>query len=202
VKSRLDRIFKLEENQTSVRTELLGGATTFMTMSYIIFVQPAILAAVPDSIKHAISVGIGLLIALIGLEYGGIVVDNPGTLVGLGDLASKPVLLVLGGVALTALFKLDIPGALKSGLFSVIFVFFFLDLFDTMGTLIGDIDQAGFIKNGRLPRSNRAMLADALGTVGGALLGTSTVTSYVESTAGGGVYRYFFGRAPVPYGPL
>jgi len=202
VKSRLDRIFKLEENQTSVRTELLGGATTFMTMSYIIFVQPAILAAVPDSIKHAISVGIGLLIALIGLEYGGIVVDNPGTLVGLGDLASKSVLLVLGGVALTALFKLDIPGALKSGLFSVIFVFFFLDLFDTMGTLIGDIDQAGFIKNGRLPRSNRAMLAGALGTVGGALLGTSTVTSYVESTAGGDVYRYFFGRAPVPYGPL
>ena len=311
MKSRLDRIFKLEENQTSVRTELLGGATTFMTMSYIIFVQPAILAAagmdkgavmfatcvssalatllmgliarypialapamghnvffavtvcgvmgyswpvalgavfisgtifiilacfglwgklvaaVPDSIKHAISVGIGMLIALIGLEYGGIVVDNPGTLVGLGDLASKPVLLVLVGVALTAvmlvlevrgaillgilatalmglplgvvhyhgliaappsvlptLLKLDILGALKSGLFSVIFVFFFLDLFDTMGTLIGVSDQAGFLKNGRLPRSNRAMLADALGTVGGALLGTSTVTSYVESAAG------------------
>ncbi len=311
MKDRLNRIFKLEKNQTTVRTELLGGTTTFMTMSYIIFVQPAILAAagmdkgavmfatcvssalatllmgliarypialapamghnvffavtvcgvmgyswpvalgavfisgsifiilaclglwgklvaaVPDSIKHAISVGIGMLIALIGLQYGGIVVDNPGTLVGMGELTSKPVLLVLGGVALTAVLvvlkvrgaillgilatalaglplgvvryhglvaappsvaptflKLDISGALNSGLFSVIFVFFFLDLFDTMGTLIGVSDQAGFLRNGRLPRSNRAMLADALGTVGGALLGTSTVTSYVESAAG------------------
>jgi AGZA family xanthine/uracil permease-like MFS transporter len=307
----LDRFFRLNENKTNVRVELVGGLTTFMTMSYIIFVQPAILsttgmdkgavmfatcissalatllmgllakypialapamghniffaiivcgtmgyswqvalgavfisgvvfiilsvigvweslvASVPDSLKHAIAVGIGLLIALIGLEYGGLVVDTPGVLVGLGDLTSRPVVLVLFGVTLTAvlmafrvpgsiligilstallgiplgvvkyhglvssppsvlptLFKLDILGALQTGLFTVIFIFFFLDLFDTMGTLIGVSEPAGFIKKGRLPRANQAMFSDAIGTVGGALLGTSTVTSYIESATG------------------
>jgi AGZA family xanthine/uracil permease-like MFS transporter len=307
----INRFFKLKENKTNVRIELIGGLTTFMTMSYIIFVQPAILStagmdkgavmfatcvssalatllmgllakypialapamghnvffavivcgtmgytwqvalgaifisgtvfiilsifgvweslvsAVPDSLKHAIAVGIGLLIALIGLEYGGLVVDTPGVLVGLGDLTSRPVVLVLFGVALTVvlmalrvpgailigilatallgiplgvvkyhgvissppsvlptLFKLDILGALKTGLITVIFIFFFLDLFDTMGTLIGVSEPAGFIKKGRLPRANQAMLSDAIGTVGGAFLGTSTVTSYIESATG------------------
>jgi AGZA family xanthine/uracil permease-like MFS transporter len=307
----LDRFFRLKENKTNVRIELVGGLTTFMTMSYIIFVQPAILsttgmdkgavmfatcissalatllmgllakypialapamghniffavivcgtmgyswqvalgavfisgtvfiilsiigvweslvASVPDSLKYAIAVGIGLLIALIGLEYGGLVVDTPGVLVGLGDLTSRPVVLVLLGVILTAvlmafrvpgailigilgtallgiplgvvkyhglvssppsvlptLFKLDILGALQTGLFTVIFIFFFLDLFDTMGTLIGVSEPAGFIKKGRLPRANQAMFSDAIGTVGGALLGTSTVTSYIESATG------------------
>lgn len=307
----INRFFKLEENKTSIRTEMLGGLTTFMTMSYIIFVQPAILSAagmdkgavmfatcvssalatllmgllakypialapamghniffavivcgtmgyswqvalgavfisgsifiilsvlkvwggliasVPDSLKHAIAVGIGLLIALIGLEYGGLVVDTPGVLLGLGELTSKPVALVLFGVAVTSalmalrvhgailigilatallgiplgvveyqgivaappsvlptLFKLDILGALKTGLVTIIFIFFFLDLFDTMGTLIGVSERAGFLKKGKLPRANQAMLSDAIGTVGGALLGTSTVTSYIESTTG------------------
>lgn len=307
----INRFFKLEENKTSIRTEMLGGLTTFMTMSYIIFVQPAILSAagmdkgavmfatcvssalatllmgllakypialapamghniffavivcgtmgyswqvalgaifisgsifiilsvlkvwggliasVPDSLKHAIAVGIGLLIALIGLEYGGLVVATPGVLLGLGELTSKPVALVLFGVAVTAalmalrvhgailigilatallgiplgvveyqgivaappsvlptLFKLDILGALKTGLVTIIFIFFFLDLFDTMGTLIGVSERAGFLKKGKLPRANQAMLSDAIGTVGGALLGTSTVTSYIESTTG------------------
>jgi len=307
----LDRFFRLKEKKTNVRIELVGGLTTFMTMSYIIFVQPAILsttgmdkgavmfatcvssalatllmgllakypialapamghniffavivcgtmgyswqvalgavfisgivfiilsiigvweslvASVPDSLKHAIAVGIGLLIALIGLEYGGLVVDTPGVLVGLGDLTSRPVVLVLFGIILTAvlmafrvpgailigilctallgiplgivkyhglissppsvlptLFKLDILGALKTGLLTVIFIFFFLDLFDTMGTLIGVSEPAGFIKKGRLPRANQAMLSDAIGTVGGAVLGTSTVTSYIESATG------------------
>lgn len=311
MKKFLDRVFKLEENKTSVRTELIGGVTTFMTMSYIIFVQPAILftagmdkgavmvatclasalatlltgllarypiaqapamghnvffaiivcgtmgyswqvalganfisgiifvvlailgiwgglvASVPDSLKYAIAVGIGLLIALFGLEYGGLVVDAPGVLVGLGDLTSKPVALVLFGVLLTSilmalkvhgailigmlatallgiplgivkyhgilaappslmptLFKLDILGAFETGLITVIFIFFFLDLFDAMGTLIGVSAPAGFLKDGKLPRANRAMLADALGTVGGTLLGTSTVSSYIESTTG------------------
>lgn len=307
----INRFFKLEENKTSIRTEMLGGLTTFMTMSYIIFVQPAILSAagmdkgavmfatcvssalatllmgllakypialapamghniffavivcgtmgyswqvalgavfisgsifiilsvlkvwggliasVPDSLKHAIAVGIGLLIALIGLEYGGLVVATPGVLLGLGELTSKPVALVLFGVAVTAalmalrvhgailigilatallgiplgvveyqgivaappsvlptLFKLDILGALQTGLVTIIFIFFFLDLFDTMGTLIGVSERAGFLKKGKLPRANQAMLSDAIGTVGGALLGTSTVTSYIESTTG------------------
>jgi len=81
-------------------------------------------------------------------------------------------------------FKLDILGAFQTGLISVVFVFFFLDLFDTMGTLIGVSSQAGFLKKGKLPRANKAMFADAVGTVSGALLGTSTVTSYIESATG------------------
>lgn len=311
MKKVIERFFQLEQNKTNFRLELLGGVTTFMTMSYIIFVQPAILAvagmdkgavmvatclssalatllmgllakypialapamghniffavivcgtmgyswqvalgavfisgtifiilsalgvwgdlvaAVPDSLKNAIAVGIGLLIAFIGLEYGGLVVDTPGVLVGIGDLTSKPVLLVLFGIALMAglmalrvhgtiligilatalvglplgivkyhgvlaappsisatFLKLNILGALKTGLITVIFIFFFLDLFDTMGTLIGVSEPAGFLKKGRLPRANQAMLADAMGTVSGALLGTSTVTSYIESATG------------------
>lgn len=307
----INRYFNLRQQGTSLRREFLGGTTTFMTMSYIIFVQPVILsaagmdkgavmaatcissaiatflmgilanypialapamghniffavivcgtlgyswqvalgavfisgmiflilclfgvweglvAAVPDSLKKAVAAGIGLLIALIGLQYGGIVVDNPGVLVGLGDLTSPPVILVLFGILLTSIlmairipgaillgmlgtviagipvkvvtyhgffslppsleqtfFKLDVQGALQTGLLTVVFVFFFLDLFDTVGTLIGVSGPAGFLKKGTLPRANKAMFADAVGTVGGALLGTSTVTSYIESTTG------------------
>lgn len=311
MKAWLDHRFKLSENGTTVRTELLGGATTFMTMSYIIFVQPAILgmtgmdrgavmvatclasalatllmgllarypiaqapamghniffavivcgtmgyswqvalganfisgilfavlalagvwgrvvAAVPDSLKYGIAVGIGLLIALVGLQYGGIVVDSPGVLVTLGDLTSPPVALTLFGLALTAVlmalkvpgaillgimataaagvplgivkyhgmvapvpslaptaFKLDIVGAVQSGLVAVVFVFFLLDVFDTMGTLIGVGGAGGFLRQGKLPRADRAMLSDAVGTVSGVLMGTSTVTSYIESVTG------------------
>jgi len=311
MKQWLTRRFKLEENNTTIRREMLGGVTTFMTMSYIIFVQPAVLSAagmdrgavmvatciasalatlltgllsnypiaqapamghniffavivcgtmgytwqtalganflsgmvfvvlallgfwgglvasIPAALKNAIAVGIGILIAFVGLEYGGLVVDTPGVLVGLGDLTSRPVLLVLFGVALIAILmalrvpgaillgitgtallgvplgvikyhgivaappsiaptflKLDIVSSVKSGLVAVIFVFFFLDVFDAVGTLIGISGQAGFLKNGRLPRADRAMLADAVGTVGGTLLGTSTVSSYIESATG------------------
>ncbi len=311
LKNLMERFFKLEEYNTSVKIEALGGLTTFMTMSYIIFIQPAILsttgmdkgavmvatcvsaaiatllmgllakypialapamghniffavivcgtmgyswqvalgavfisgtifiilsiigvwkkliASVPDSLKNSIAVGIGLLIALVGLEYGGIVVDKSGVLVGLGDLTSKPVILVLFGLLLTSIlmvlkirgailigilatallgiplgivkyqgivssppslaptfFKLDILGALKSGLIAVVFVFFLLDLFDTMGTLIGVSTPAGFLKEGKLPRADKAMFSDAVGTVCGAFMGTSTVTSYIESSTG------------------
>jgi AGZA family xanthine/uracil permease-like MFS transporter len=307
----LERTFRLSENGTTVRREVLGGATTFMTMSYIIFVQPAVLgitgmdkgavmvatclasalatlltgllarypiaqapamghniffavvvcgtmgytwqvalganflsgivfvilalagvwgkvvAAVPDALKYGIAVGIGLLIALIGLEYGGLVVDSPGVLVALGDLSSPPVLLVLFGLALTAVLmvirfpgailvgilataaaglplgivkfhgvmapvpslaptflKLDIAGAIRSGLVSVVFVFLLLDVFDAIGTLIGVGGSGGFLKDGKLPRADKAMFADAAGTVGGVLLGTSTVSSYIESVTG------------------
>jgi len=307
----LERLFRLSEHGTNVRAEFRGGATTFMTMSYIIFIQPAILslagmdrgavmtatclacaiatllmaflanypiaqapamghniffavvvcgtmgyswkvalgavflaglaqillslagfydklvAAVPDGLKHALVVGIGLLIALSGLEYAGLVVASPGTYIGLGDPTSPPVLLALFGIALAAglmarrvpgallfgvlatavlgvilgivefrgvlasppslaptLFQLDIVGALKTGFFTVLFVFFILDMFDCVGTLIGVGTAAGFIKEGRLPRTNRAILADALGTVEGSILGTSTVSSYIESATG------------------
>ncbi|MFO7981797.1 MAG: NCS2 family permease [Candidatus Aminicenantes bacterium] len=307
----LNRFFKLKENNTTLKTEAAGGLTTFMTMSYIIFLQPAVLAAagmdngavmvatclsaalatllmgllanypialapavghniffavivcgtmgyswqvalgavfisgsiflilsiigvwgklveaVPNSLKYGIAVGIGLLISLVGLEYGGLVVDTPDVLVGLGDLTDKAVLLSLFGVLFIAvlmavkvrgavligilatafagiplgvvkyqgiissppslhptLFKLDIIGALSTGLITVVFVFFFLDLFDTIGTLIGISSQAGFLKDGKLPKANKAMFSDAVGTVSGALMGTSTVTSYIESASG------------------
>ncbi|HOT68999.1 MAG TPA: NCS2 family permease [Candidatus Saccharicenans sp.] len=311
MKSWLEKTFRLQENQTDVKTEFLGGLTTFMTMSYIIFVQPAIMGGigmntgavmvatclasaiatlltgllsnypiaqapamghnvffavtvcglmgytwqvalganfisgclftllallgvagklvdiVPDSLKQAIAAGIGLLIALIGLEYAGLVVATPGVLIGLGHLGSRPVLVALFGLVMTAVLmtrripgallwgilssallglalgvvkfhglfsappslsptflKLDISGALKGGLIPIIFVFFFLDVFDTVGTLVGVCGPVGFFKGKKLPRANEAMLADALGTVTGTLLGTSTVSSYVESSTG------------------
>jgi AGZA family xanthine/uracil permease-like MFS transporter len=79
---------------------------------------------------------------------------------------------------------LDIVGALKQNLIGVIFIFFFLDLFDTVGSLIGISKQAGLMKEGKLPRSGPALMADALGTVGSALMGNTTLVSYVESASG------------------
>ncbi len=311
MKSWLEKTFHLQENQTDVKTEFLGGLTTFMTMSYIIFVQPAVMGGigmntgavmvatclasaiatlltgllsnypiaqapamghnvffavtvcglmgytwqvalganfisgclftllallgvagqlvdiVPDSLKQAIAAGIGLLIALIGLEYAGLVVATPGVLIGLGHLGSRPVLVALFGLVMTGVLmtrripgallwgilssallglalgvvkfhglfsappslsptflQLDISGALKGGLIPIIFVFFFLDVFDTVGTLVGVCSPVGFFKGKKLPRANEAMLADALGTVTGTLLGSSTVSSYVESSTG------------------
>ncbi len=306
------RFFKFQENQTSLRQEISGGVTTFMTMAYIIFVQPVVMnkagmdleavlvatciasslaiflmgilanypiaqapamghnfffaftvvltlgytwqqalgaifisgmlfmilalvglwdkliTALPASLKNAIAVGIGLLIAMVGLQWSGIVVDNPATLVGLGELGSPPVLISFLGLVVMAvllalgvrvailigifvsliaglatgmvnyegivsgvpsiqptLFKLDIAGAFETGMLSIIFIFFFLDLFDTVGTLVGVSQEAGFLQeDGSLPRSRQALLSDALGTVTGTLLGTSTVTSYIESSTG------------------
>ncbi|MGC2416869.1 MAG: NCS2 family permease, partial [Candidatus Acidiferrales bacterium] len=82
------------------------------------------------------------------------------------------------------LFKLDVRSAFKLGLGDLVFVFFFVDLFDNVGTLVGVCEQGGFLRDGVLPRASRALLADALGTITGALTGTSTVTSYIESAAG------------------
>jgi AGZA family xanthine/uracil permease-like MFS transporter len=307
----LERLFRLSELRTTVRTEVLAGVTTFLTMAYILFVQPAVLGAagmdrgavlaatciasavatllmallanypigvapamghnfffaftvvvaggtpwpvalgavaiagslfiltagiglrervitaVPESLKYAISVGIGLLLALIGLEWSGVVVDAPGTLVKLGRLTSPPVLLALGTLAVMAMLlargvkgamligmvasaivawapglvkwagvvgappslaptflKLDVLGALRPGLIDVVLVFFLLALFDSVGTLIAVGSRIGLVKNGTLPRARQALLADAIGTVVGAALGTSTVTAYIESSTG------------------
>jgi len=307
----LEKIFKLKENGTNPRREIVGGFTTFMTMSYIIFVQPVILSAagmdkgavfvatcvssaiatllmaflanypialapamghnfyfayvicigmgvswqialganfisgfifiilaffglreklvnsVPMSLKNAIAVGIGLLIALVGLEWSGIVVQSAGTLVTLGNFKSPYVLLALFGIltmsillslrvkgaillgivintiaalifgmtkyegfastppsALPTFLKLDIMGALKWNMIGVIFTLLFLDLFDTVGTLIGIGEEGGFMKEGKLPRARSALLSDALGTISGTAMGTSTVTSYIESSTG------------------
>lgn len=197
-----------------------------------------VMRAVPASLAAAIAAGIGLLIALVGLEWGGLVVAHPATYVTLGDLGSPVALLALFGLALTSVlvvrgvrgavlvgilgtaaagwaasvawglepalvtfrgvvgappspagtaFQLDLAGLLGRGgleVLSVVLVFFLLDLFDSVGTLLGLGRQGGLLVNGELPRARGAFLADALGTTAGALLGTSTVTSYVESSAG------------------
>jgi adenine/guanine/hypoxanthine permease len=307
----LERLFHLSANGTSIRTEVLAGVTTFLTMAYIIFVQPTVLGAagmdfgavlvatclasafatllmgllanypiavapamghnfffaftvcvamrvpwpialgavaiagllfivtagiglrerlitaIPESLKHGIAVGIGLLVALIGLQWGGLVVDAPATLVTLGRLSSPAALLTVFGlivigvlmarrvpgalligilastlVALATglihyqgmvsappsiaptLFKLDLLGALSPSMASVVLVFFFLALFDSVGTLVGVAGRAGLMRDGHLPRARQALMADAIGTVVGAALGTSTVTAYIESTTG------------------
>jgi adenine/guanine/hypoxanthine permease len=186
-----------------------------------------LITAIPASIKHAIGAGIGLLIATIGLQWAGVIVASPGTLVTLGDLHRLPVQLALSGLCLTAilmarrtpgallwgilataaagwslgivryeglaslppslaptLFRLDLAGALSPAMAPVIFVFFFLALFDSVGTLVGVGTQAGLMRDGTLPRARQALMADAVGTVAGATLGTSTVTAYIESGAG------------------
>ena len=307
----VERLFRLDENGTTIRTEVLGGLTTFMTMSYIVFVQPALLStvgmdfdavlvatclisafgtllmaflanypiavapamghnfffvftvigtmgytwqvalgavfisgilflvmsiwgvrealieAIPDSLKHGIAVGIGLLITLVGLEWGGFVVGNPGTLVAMGDLGRPEVWMSTAGILVTmillvrrqrgailagiltstlvglalgvvrfegvfslpaspapVMFQLDIVGALSLGVLPVIFVFFFLDLFDSIGSLIGIAQQGGFMRNGRLPRVREALMADAIGTTASGVIGNSSVVSYIESATG------------------
>lgn len=314
----LHRRFAIAARGSSLRTELLAGVTTFLALSYILFVQPTfmaaagidpatalvatcvgsaiacvamalladypialapgmghnaffaftacgpiaaggfgltsgqalaavvlsgslfvalalfrfrerILEAIPEPLQHAIAAGIGLLVTFLGLQWGGLVVAHPATLVTIGDLSAPPaglalfglaVILVLAarGVAAAVLvgilatlgagiatgvvaapdrfvaFDLDYEPVLATldfaGLFAsshlveVLLVLFFLDVFDTVGTLVGVGARAGLLKDGKLPRAGRALLADAIGTVAGGLLGTSTITSYVESAAG------------------
>lgn len=343
----LDRLFRLGENRTSARTEVVAGLTTFLTMSYVIFVQPAVLsgvmfgqptgmdfgaimtatclsaalasaimglyarypiaqapgmgenfffvfsaipvaaaagAAVPwatalgavfvsgvlflvlslvgareavmnaisPSMKHAIAAGIGLFIAFIGLQNAGLIVKDPGTAVRLNPRFASPDLvvfftgllvaaglharrvrgsilwgiLVAGALAVAlklllpqfwpdvaamplvaesglvtrfeiadrlvapppslepTLLKMDVRGALTLTMAPVVAIFLFMVFFDTVGTLVGVAQQAGLMRDGRLPRARQAFVADAVGTVAGAGLGTSTVTSYIESATG------------------
>lgn len=312
----IEKLFHLSEHNTSVRTELLGGTTTFFTLSYILFVQPALLSsigmdfgsvffatclasafatilmglyanfpialapamghnfyfalsvcgavgaggmglpwetalggvfgagllflivsgigmrghifqAIPPTLTHAIPMGIGLLIAFIGFQWSGLIVAKPGVLVGLGSLTSPPVLLSIFGLLTTGLFlawgnkaailigmmlttivgiisgmisysgwvsvppsleptmlKLDLSGLLSGSGLTIISMFFFLALFDTIGTVVGITTQAGLMVDGKLPRAEKALTSDATGVMAGALLGTSTITCYVESAAG------------------
>jgi AGZA family xanthine/uracil permease-like MFS transporter len=186
--------------------------------------------AVPKVIQLAGAVGIGLFIAFIGLEQGGLVHADPNTLVAIGNLRSAPALLTLFGLAVslillargvrTAIFwglaatlaaalltgvippparllsapsfalpglQIDILGALRLRYVPLILVLLFFALFDTLGTLMGVAHEAGLLKDGELPRIERALAADATGMLGGSLLGTSPVTSYIESGAGVGV---------------
>jgi AGZA family xanthine/uracil permease-like MFS transporter len=315
----LERLFRLRERGTTVGTEIRAGVVTFMTMSYIIFVQRAVLGnpppagagmdpgavvvvtclasalacfvmglvanypialapvmgenfffvtvagmtvagevvgwrvaltatfmsgaiflllsafrvrerifeAIPQGLKYAISVGIGLFIALIGLQRAGVIVGDPFSQLTLGPLHRPETELALFGLALTAAlwarnvrgafllgiamttlvglvsglvtfhgvvcrppsiapiaFELDFQRTLNLAMLPVVIVFLFMVLFDTIGTLIGVGEQAGLIKAGKLERAGRALLADAVGTTAGAAMGSSTVSSYIESAAG------------------
>jgi AGZA family xanthine/uracil permease-like MFS transporter len=311
----MESIFKLKEHNTTVSKELVAGLTTFLTMAYILAVNPgmlgsigngmtpgavftatvlasaiatlvmafaanlpvalapgmglnafftytvvfgmgyswqialaavfcegilfiilsffnvreAIIKAIPANLKKAVAVGIGLFIALIGLVNAGVVVGDTGTITGFGKLTSGPALVALIGlVIMIVLYALRVPGAILIGIlvttvigipfgvtaipegfrpvsvpaaplfarfdfsavltlkfFVVFFTFLFVDIFDTVGTLVGVTTQGGLINGkGEIPRVKQALIADAVGTVAGAALGTSTVTSYVESTAG------------------
>jgi len=309
-------MFKLKEAKSSVKTEIIAGFTTFLTMAYIIIVNPIILSdagvpfqqaftatiiatlvgtifmalfgnypiaiapgmgmnayfaysvvskasgityqlafsavyitgilfvilsltkfrthlieAIPNTLKHAISAGIGLFIAFIGLRLSHIIVAHPSNLVGLGDLHSPGVILTLTGLAITVvLFALNVNGALffgmastaiiagltgqlhlkgsifslphlpekiiianpitaasdviHYGLYSVVFSFLLVTIFDTTGTFLGVASQAGLLKNKDDKRTGRAMLSDSIGTTIGAMFGTSPTTAYIESSAG------------------
>jgi len=306
----LERMFKLKENGTDVKTEVIAGLTTFMTMAYIIFVNPDILSAagmpfgavmtatvlsagittilaglianypyalasgmglnaffafvvsaqagwqvalgavflsgvvflilaltgainvidasIPKTIKQAVGVGIGLFIAFIGVKNAGIITSDAATILTRGDLSVRGPALALIGLMITAILmarnvrgailigifvttligipmgvthiegsiigkpesiapifgKMDIKGALDLG-FMTIFSFWFVDVFDTVGTLMGTAARANMLdEKGQLPRIRQMMTVDAIGTCLGALLGTSTVTTYVESSAG------------------
>lgn len=309
-------MFKLKEYNTDAKTEILAGITTFLTMIYIVIVNPVILSsagvpfdqvftatiisavvatlwmalaanypiaiapgmgmnayfaalvvgsngsidyatafsavfvagiifiilsltsfreklieAIPNNLKHAISAGIGLFIAFIGLRSASIIVANKSNLIGLGDLQSEKVVLTLIGLAITIiLYTLNVNGALFFGmiitgliaffrgqlsfdkglfasphlpdglmisnpfaafgdvihhdLYTVVFSFLLVTIFDTTGTMVGVAQQAGLMKGNKMPRVRQALLADSFGTTIGALFGTSPTTAYVESSSG------------------
>jgi AGZA family xanthine/uracil permease-like MFS transporter len=309
---RLETYFEFARLETNWRTEILAGVTTFLTMAYIVLVNPAVLAdagvplpavtaatclsaafgsilmgvvarypialapgmglnayftytvclkmhvpwqtalgavflsgiiflalttvgirqmilrAIPHQLYAAVAGGIGLFIAFIGFQHAGLVVRDPNTLVGMGNIRNPTAYLtLLGLILMVALeirkvkgsiligvltvtgiawafhmvkwtpsaggfgaltqtaFKLNIMGAVNKGLLEIIFVFFFVDLFDNLGTLVAVTKRAGLIApDHSIPRLNRILFADATATIFGSLTGTSTVTSYVESTAG------------------
>lgn len=189
--------------------------------------REAILNAIPQNLKHAISAGIGLFIAFIGLQNAGIIVNNDATLVSLGDITHGSGLLAMIGLVITSLlliFKvrgalligilgtsiigifmgitkfngvISLPPSLEPTFFKfefsqiftkdmliVIFTLLFVDMFDTIGTLVGVSAKAGMLEDGKIPKVKKAFLADAIATTTGAIFGTSTVTTYVESAAG------------------
>lgn len=187
-----------------------------------------IITIVPAPLRSAIVAGIGLMIAVIGLRWAGILVATPGAYIGLGDLAAPPVVAALAGLGVgAALTVRRVPGALIlaaatsgavaaafglteftgvvaaptslaptflaldfGGLFAAptwvaaVLVLLLVDMFDTVGTLVGVGSRTGLMRDGKLPGSEAAFAADAGGTIAGSVLGTSTVTTYIESASG------------------
>ncbi len=209
---------------------VLASGLLFLLLT-VLRVREAIITAVPQSLKRATTVGIGLFIAFIGLKNAGFIVDNPATLVDLGDVRTGAIGLamvgilgmgimlargirgavLLGVLGVTALGMIagltpwpagivslpvwpthlfgeaiyNLPLAFHTAVIQLVFAFLFVDLFDTMGTLVGLSERVKFLdERGQLPRANRALLSDSIGTVCGSVLGTSTVTTYIESATG------------------
>ena len=209
---------------------VLASGLLFVLLT-LIRVREAIITAVPDPLKRATAAGIGMFIAFIGLKNAGLIVADEATMVSLGTVRSGPVGLVLLGILGTGIMLVrrvpgaillgvvgvallamvfgvapwpqgvvsapvfperlfgvavdNLPVAFHVGLIELVFAFLFVDLFDTMGTLVGLSERVGFLnKSGQLPRANRALMADSVGTVFGSVLGTSTVTTYIESASG------------------
>ena len=190
--------------------------------------------AIPMELKIAVGAGIGLFVAFIGLKNAGIIVASEATVVGLGNLHNKEVLLAIFGIVLTIIFLVrgfkagvfiamaltaivgmifglvDLPSQIVSAppsieptfgklfsaftdpsfytlsMLSVILSFLFVDFFDNAGTLMAVANQAGFVKDNKLPRAGKALISDSIASTVGSVFGTSTVTSYVESSAGVG----------------
>lgn len=212
--------------QFALTAILLEGLIFFVLNT--LNVRAAIVDAIPNTLKNAISAGIGLFIAFIGLQESKIVVNNDATLVGIGDITSGTALLALIGLVITAVllirkvkgalligiiataiigipmgittyqgivdvppsptplfFKFDFSEVFSFKMLIVTFTFLFVDVFDTVGTLIGVCSKAGMLDaNGQIPNVKKAFYADAIGTTSGAVFGTSAVTTYVESAAG------------------
>ncbi|MFL2101415.1 NCS2 family permease [Desemzia sp. FAM 24101] len=314
MKNKITSYFELEELHTTVRREILAGFTTFISMAYILFVNPTVLGAsgmnegavftatalasalgcvlmgvlarypiatapalginaffsysvcigmgvpwetalagvfvaslifmvitifklreliieaIPADLKYAISGGIGLFIAFIGLSEGGLVVANESTLVGLGSLQVGSTWLTVFGLVVTAILMIKrVPGGIFIGmaattllglatdliqapdrlvsaapsisstflvalkhvgdinsiqLWVVVLTFLLVTFFDTAGTLVGLANQAGFMKDNKMPRVGKALAADSTAMLAGSLFGTSPVGAYVESSAG------------------
>ncbi|NLN14914.1 MAG: NCS2 family permease [Tissierellia bacterium] len=212
-------------------TAVLLEGIIFILLSAV-NIREKIFESIPVNLKNAVSVGIGLFIAFIGLSSANIVTAGDGTLIGLGDLTAPSAVVTVLGILITGfLFAKNVKGALLYGIIIstligiplgvtqlpkgftimslppsikdvafkfvsfeeilsfdmlvVLFTFLFVDIFDTVGTLAGVASKANMLdEKGRLPRVGKALMADAVGTVAGACLGTSTVTTFVESASG------------------
>ena len=174
----LERLFHIRAKGSTVKTELLAGLTTYVAVAYIIFVNPSILsdAGIPKEAAIAATIWSTVIATtLLGMLTG--VCPAP---TGLSSLVSAS-LPDIGPI----LFKLDIAGALEYGLISIIFSFTVVELFDNMGTLIALSRKAGMMdEKGHIENLDRALMTDSVGTLASSLLGTSTVTTYIEGAAG------------------
>ena len=214
-------------------TGVLFSGLIFICLS-LSGIRETIINAIPSELKYAVGAGIGLFITFVGLQNSKIIVSNPNTVAGLGDLTDPNILLTIFGLVITVIMMVkgvkggifygmlitaivgmvlslvpipdavvgsvpsmaptfgaafdvffEDPAALLTAQFLiVVLTFLFVDFFDTAGTLISVANQAGLMKGEKLPRAGKALLADSIATVAGAVSGTSTTTSYVESTAG------------------